>query len=100
MNEKNYKKKLDFQNKMISRLSEEIESLKSQNDILNTKLKEKDEIINSVTPLRNELKQNIEEFKMNKKEYAKLINELEKMKSIMNQTVYKGRWWLIRFLMK
>lgn len=100
MNEKTYKKKLDFQSKTISRQSKQIEDLKLQNDKLKMEIQRKDELINSVIPLKEELAQNIEQAKLNKKEYVKLINEVRKMKEILNQSVYKGRWWLIRFLIK
>ena len=100
MNEKNYKKRLDFQQKMIARQSEQIDSLKTQIEKLELECKEKDEIINSITPLRKELIENINDVKKYKKEYEKLIQELKKMKGITNQTVYKGRWWLVRLLMK
>lgn len=100
MNEKSYKKRLDFQSKMISRQSEQIEDLKSQNEKLKLELQEKDILINSVSPLKEELMQNIAEVKRSKKEYAKLVSELRKMKDIMNQEVYKNRWWLIKYLIK
>ena len=100
MSEKNHKKRLEFQNKMISRQSEQIDSLKLEIEKLKSKCDEKDKIINSVTPLRNELIENINEIKKHKKEYKMLIEELKKMKKIINQTVYKGRWRLIRLLIK
>lgn len=100
MNEKNYKKRLEFQQKMISRQSEQIEALKSQIEKLQIKLKEKDEVISSVTPLRKELTENVNEIKKHKKEYQKLIQELKTMKNIVNEEVYKKRWWLIKFLLK
>ena len=100
MNEKKYKKRLEFQQKIISRQSEQIDALKTEIETLKNKLKEKDEIINSVEPMRKEMAENINEQKRLKKEYKKLIQELKKMKSIVNQTVYKGRWWLIKFLLK
>lgn len=100
MNEKNYKKKLDFQQKMISRQFEQIESLKSQVEKLKLNIEEKDKIINSVAPLRDELTRNIEDVKKYKKEYEGLIKELRKMKEIVNQEVYKGKWRLIKHLMK
>ena len=100
MNEKTYKKRLDFQQKMISRQSEQIESLKLEIEKLKLKCKEKDEIINSIEPMRNELKQNIADAKKYKEEFNKLIKELKKMKEIMNQELYRGRWKLIRFLIK
>lgn len=100
MNERNYKKRLDFQQKMISRQSEQIESLKSEIEKLNLKLKEKDEIINSVELMRKELSQNVTEVKEYKNEYKSLIEEIKKMNKIINQEVYKGRWKLVRFLIK
>ncbi len=95
MNEKKnkYEKRFQSQQKMISRLLKENKKLKLE-------LIEKDKIIDSVTPLRNELTENVNEVKKNKKEFQKLILELKKMKSIVNQEVYKGRWWLIKWLIK
>ena len=100
MNEKNYKKRLDFQQKIISRQSEQIESLRLEIDKLKLKIEEKDKIINSVDSLRSELIQNVNESKKYKKEYKKLIEELKNMKKILNKTVYKGRWRLVKFLIK
>ena len=100
MNEKNLKKRLEFQQKMISRQSTKIKSLESQIDKLQNELKERDEVINSVTPLRKELTKNVNEIKEYNKQYEKLIQELKTMKNIMNQEVFKKRWWLIKFLLK
>ncbi len=100
MNEKNYKKRLDFQQKIVTRQSEQIESLKLEVEKLKLKCKEKDEIIKSVDLLRKELEQNVADSKKYKDEYKRLIKELKDMRKIMNQEVYKGRWKLIRFLIK
>lgn len=100
MNEKKYKKRLEFQQNMISRQSKQVEDLKLQIEKLELKCKEKDEIINSVASSKEELAQNIAEVKKYKEEYGELIKELRKMKEIVNQTVYKGRWKLIKFLIK
>ena len=48
-----------------------------QGQVVKIKLKEKDEVINSVTPLRKELTENVNEIKKHKKEYQKLIQELK-----------------------
>ena len=93
MNERNYKKRLEFQQKMITRQSEQIDELKN-------KIEEKDRMIKSVEPLRKELADNINEIKQKKNEYKKLIKELKDMKKIMNQEVYKNRWNLVRLLIK
>lgn len=100
MSEKKYKKRFEFQRKLISRQSEQIEELKSQINDLELECKRKDNLINSVSLLKDELTENVTEVKKYKNEYKKLIDELRKMKEIINQEVYKGRWWLIKFLIK
>lgn len=100
MNGNSYKKRFEFQSKMITRQSEQIELLKLEVQKLEQKLKEKDEIITSVEPMRKEMAENIKEYKRLKNEYKKSVEELKKMKKIINQTVYKGRWKLIKFLIK
>ena len=104
MNEKKkknkYEKRLAFQQKMITRQSEQIEKLKFEIEKLNNKLIEKDEIINAIEPMRKEMANNLKEQKRLKEEYKSLIGELKKMKKIINQTVYKGRWWLVKHLIK
>lgn len=100
MKDKKYEKRLDFQQKMIARQSEQIETLKSKVKELELKCKEKDEIINSVTPLRKELTESVKDYKNLKNKYEDLIKELKQMKGIINQEVYKNKWWLIRFLIK
>ncbi len=100
MIEKRYKRKIEFQEKLIKRQSEQIEELKLQNQKLELKCKEKDEMINSVSFLREELKQNVAEIKKHKEEYKSLVDELKNMREIVNKEVYKGRWKLVRFLIK
>ncbi len=100
MNEKNYKKRLEFQQKMISRQSDEIESLNAEIVKLKLQIEENDNVINSIEPMRKELAKNIAEVKQYKNEYKSLIEELKKMKDIVNQEVYKGRWKIIKLFMK
>lgn len=100
MNEKRYEKKFEFQQKMISRQSEQIEELKLRNQELELELEKKDEIINSVSFLKDELTQNVDEVRKYKEEYKRLIDELRKMKEIINKEVYKGRWKIVKFLIK
>lgn len=78
----------------------QIESLKSQVEKLELELAEKNKLIDSITPLRDELSKNISEIKEHKEEYKRLVDEVRKMKEIMNQTIYKNRWKLIKFLLK
>ena len=100
MSERNYKKKYEFQKKMTSRQIEQIESLKSEIQELKLKCEEKDKIINSIEPMRVELKNNIDEIKKQKEEYKNLIKEIRKMKEIVNQEVYRGKWKIVRWLIK
>lgn len=100
MNEKTYKKRLEFQQKMISRQSEQIETLKSEVEKLNNELIEKDKIINSVEPMRKEMTENLNEQKRLKEQYKTLIQELKKMKSILNKDVFRGKWKIVRWLLK
>lgn len=100
MNENKYKKKYELQKKLILRQSEQIDALKLQIEVLNKELKEKNEIINSTYSLRNELKKSIDDARKYKEEYVKLIKEIRKMKEIINQEVYKGKWSLVKFLIK
>lgn len=100
MNEKRYQKNLEFQKNIISRQSDKIESLKSEIEDLKLKCEEKDELIKSVDFLRSELIKDTDEIKKHKKEYEKLINELRKMKDVLNKEVYNGKWNLVKFFIK
>lgn len=100
MKEDKFRKKIEFQQKVISRQSEQIDSMKLQIEELSLDCAKKDETINSITPLRNELIKHIDDIKEYKKEYEELIEELKDMKKIMNQEVYNGKWKLVRFLIK
>ena len=100
MNEKNYKKRLDFQQKMIARYLEQIEKLKIDNEKLTLECQKKDEIIHSVESMRKEMTENIKEQRKLKEQYKALIKELKMMKNIINEEVYRKRWWLVRFFLK
>ena len=93
MNEKSYKKRLDFQQKLISKQSQRIKDLESE-------LEEKNKIIDSTSDLRNELKQNVAESKKYKDEYKKLVDEVKFMKDTFDKEVFNNRWRLIRLLVK
>ena len=85
---------------MLNRQSEQIETLKSEIDKLTLECQKKDELINSVEPMRREMTETINEQQRLKQEYQKLIQELKTMKNIIDEEVYKKRWWLIKFLLK
>lgn len=100
MKEKKYEKRLDFQQQIITKQFKQIELLETKIERLEERLKEKDEIISSVEPMRREMTENLEKQKVLKNEYEKLIQELRQMKKIMDVTVYKGKWRLVKFLIK
>lgn len=100
MDEKRYKKKLEVQQKIISKQSKQIEDLEFQVQNLKLELKDKDETINSIVPLRNKLLKSVSDAEDYKKQYKELIDELRKMKDVFNQEVFKGRWYLIKLLIK
>lgn len=100
MNDKSYKKKYELQNKTVLKQFERIKLLESENEKLKLESKKKDELINSVSSLRDELFQGVNNIKNYEKEYKDLVEELRKMKKIINQTVYKGKWRLVKFLIK
>lgn len=100
MNEKRYEKRIETQQKMISYQSKQIEDLELQVRNLRLEIEEKNKIINSIQSLREELLKRIAEINEYKERYKMLIDELRKMKEIINQEVYKGKWWLIKFLIK
>lgn len=97
---KSEKKKLDFQQKIITRQSKQIELLKSQIEYLKQKCQEKDDVINSVQSIREELVENAKEHRRFKNEYKELVDELKQMKKIIDVNVYKGRWKIVKFLIK
>lgn len=100
MNVKRYEKKIKSQQKIISIQSEQIENLNVQIAKLKLEIEEKDIIINSISHLRDELIQKTKDIDEYKENYKKLIDELKKMKEILNQEIYKGKWWLVKFLIK
>ena len=96
----NENKRLEHQQKMISRQSKQIEDLKSEVIKLRLEIEEKDRIIDSVSSLREELIKNVAESEKYKEESKVLLQELKKMRRILNYEVYKGKWWIIKHLIK
>ena len=100
MNKYSKNKKSDYKSQIINRQIDEIEHLKQEILKLEINCEEKNNLINSIDSLRNDLVSVIDELKNKRQEYNKLIAELYEMKSVMNQTVFKGRWKLIRLLLQ
>ena len=97
---KKRRKKSDLRGQIIKRQIDKIDSLKNDISKLKIDCEEKDKIINSVNSLRDDLIETIETLKAKGEEYDKLISDLKEMRKIMNQEVFKGRWKIIKWLLK
>lgn len=108
---KNNSKKSDIKDRTIARQTKEIEFLKKEVSKLKAMCEEKDAIIKekeneaadftaSVESLRCELRKNIDELKQKSKEYDENLAEIKNMKMIFNQELFKGKWSLVKFLIK
>ena len=93
-------KKSDFRNKVIKKQLEEIDNLKQTISELEISCKDKENIINSIESIRMDFTMILDDLKEKRKKYEDLIEELTTMKNIFNQSVFKGRWKLIKLLMK
>lgn len=103
-----YKKKSQNRNKrfndrksrIISRQVDEIDKLKQTVSDLEISCQEKDELISSIDTLIADMRETVDGINAKSEEYDKLIDELRQMKRIMNEEVFKGKWWLMKFLIK
>lgn len=93
-------RKSNMKSRIIKRQIDEIDSLKKKIADLEIDCKEKDEIIKSIDTLRIDFKETIDDIKRKGEAYDKLIDELTEMKKVMNEEVFKGRWSLVRLLIK
>lgn len=94
------KKKSDFRNQIIVRQVDEIDALQKKVSDLEIDNAKKDEIINAINALRNDLFAIVNELNGKSEKFDELFDELMQMRKVINQTVFKGRWKLIRFLLK
>ena len=94
------KKKSDMKSQIILRQVDKIDTLQKNISDLKIDNAKKDEIINSIGSLRDDLFTIVNELKDKSERYDELLAELIQMRSVMNQTVFKGRWKLIRLLLK
>lgn len=90
----------DVKSRIIDRQANEIESLKRKISDLEIDCDKKDELINSIDSLRIEMDKAVKDIKHKGEAYDALIAELNEMKKIMNEEVFKGKWNIIRLLMK
>lgn len=95
-----YEKKYETQKKIVLRQLDEIEKLKSSISELEIDSEKRTELIDSITEIRTELYEVIDDLSERREEYTRLIEDLRQMKMVMNQTVFKGKWRLIKLLLR
>lgn len=95
-----YEKKYETQKKIVLRQLDEIEKLKSSIFELEIDSEKRTELIDSITDIRTELYEVIDDLSERREEYTRLIEDLGQMKMVMNQTVFKGKWRLIKLLLR
>lgn len=95
-----YKKKYETQKKIVLRQLDEIEKLESSISELEIDSEKRTELIDSITDIRTELYEVIDDLSERREEYTRLIQDLRQMKMVMNQTVFKGKWRLIKLLLR
>ena len=95
-----YEKKYETQKKIVLRQLDEIEKLKSSISELEIDSEKRTELIDSITDIRTELYEVIDDLSERREEYTCLIEDLRQMKIVMNQTVFKGKWRLIKLLLR
>lgn len=93
-------RKQDVKSRIIERQTNEIESLKKQIYDLEIDCDKKDKLINSIDSLRVEFDEAIQNIRSKGEAYDALIEELNEMKKIMNEEVFRGKWNIIRLLMR
>ena len=93
-------KEQDVKSKIIKRQAEEIKSLEKEVENLKAMCEEKDNVISSVSYLREELQSLIDETKSKMKDYDDGVAEVKKMKKIFDEELYRGRWNLVKLLIK
>lgn len=88
----------DIKTRIINRQVEEIKSLNNTILELQAECKKKDEMIESVEVIRNDLNNTLEVLRLKSNEYDKLISELKDMKKAFNKKAFNGKWYFTRFL--
>lgn len=95
-----YKKRYERQKELIEKRNDEISKLKKQISKLEHECESKDSVISSVMPIKDNLDVTVEDLKKKYLEFDEVITELKRMRSVLDQTIFKGRWKLIKLLMK
>ena len=94
------RRSVDRKSRIINRQAEEIDRLKKKISELEIGMDKKDELFESVDYLVKAMENTSIEIQGKKKEYDRLIDELRQMRKIMDEEVYKKKWWIIKFLIR
>ncbi len=100
MEKKVSNRKYQSQKKTIMRQMEEIEKLRQEVENLQIDCNKRDELIDSINSIRDEFYEVIDDIKAKGEEYDALISDLKQMRQVMNHTYFKGKWKLIKLLLK
>lgn len=96
----NLKKRCKYQEKIINKQTAEIENLKNKINKLQIAEKNKSDLFNCIDNIQNEMNITIDDMKKRKEEYENLILEIEDMKTAINKIIFKGKWWIVKLLIK
>ena len=98
------KRRYEMQKKANHRKEEEIERLKEKIGKLESERNRKASLITSVEEAKGDLDITIKDLKKQYKECCDLISELEEMRSVIDKSIFKGRWKflkpIVRLLLK
>lgn len=94
------RRKQDAKSRTIQRQAAQIKDLKREIERLETLCREQEETISSTARMHDEMASLVSELKGKVKEYDSHIDEIKKMKAIFNKDLFKGRWNLVKFLVK
>lgn len=100
MLKKNISNKKDIQKKLLLKQLSDIENLKKKISELELQSQTKNDIVHSVEAIHEEFIGIVNDLRDKREKYDELIAELQKMKEVMNKKEFKGRWKLIKWLMK
>lgn len=96
----NLKKRCKYQEKIINKQTAEIENLKNKINKLQIAEKNKSDLFNCIDNIQNEMNITIDDMKKRKEEYENVILEIEDMKTVINKIIFKGKWWIVKLLIK
>lgn len=94
------RKKQDLKSRTIQRQANQIKDMQKEINRLETRCKEQEEEIGSMAYMHDEMASLISELREKVKEYNSHLDEIKKMKAVFNKDLFKGRWSLVKLLVK